>query len=92
MNTVLIVMTVQISLICIISGVAIFTFKNQFSSTEDSVNQVLTEILALRQEQREGNLRIMKALKGDSYVGQIGELDIHRDSGVPLGTAVIASS
>lgn len=45
----------------------------------------------LAQARREGHLQIMKAIKGKSYVGQFGEIDVHEDPDIPPGTPVMAN-
>ncbi len=34
-------------------------------------------------EMRAANLRMMKALKGESYLGNFGDMDVHTDSAIP---------
>lgn len=34
---------------------------------------------------RESSLRIMKALKGGSYAGSFGDIDVHADVSIPRG-------
>lgn len=40
---------------------------------------------------RDGNLRILKCLKGESYAGSFGGFDVHTDSAIPSNTAIITN-
>jgi hypothetical protein len=87
MNIVIILLVVVVLLMQII---IIYALWNGFEAqkiyagvTQELWTQLGKSLEASDYARREGHLQIMKSLKGDSYVGQFGGMDIHTDPNVP---------
>lgn len=63
-------------------GIAHRTIRSGINDLHQAIDELDTRM-------RRNHLETMKALKGDSYTGQFGGIDVHGDAGIPAGYALI---
>jgi hypothetical protein len=63
--------------------------RNDAKNTEEFRNRLAKTLMSQADSRRANHLETMKVLKGDSYSGQFGGLDIHTSKDIPTDTVAL---
>ena len=84
----LLVASVSLGALCLLALMAVIESLKDVRAYQFTVIERLGNLDA---RIRDGHLRILKCLKGESYEGTIGGMDIHTDPNVPTGGGLMFS-
>jgi hypothetical protein len=93
----LVVDVLIVAVFCLILGVltlrAVSRLRRDIAKQFDALSALVCDLTeGLDKGMRDGHLLILKALKGDSYSGTIGGLDVHASPKIPDGYGLIMGS
>lgn len=71
--------------LCLLAAIAVSAAETHIDNREllRVVQENKRAIELIDERMREGNLRILKCLKGESYQGSFGGMDVHTDPSIP---------
>lgn len=75
-----------VAVLCLVALIAVIEILKDIKAYQFTV---IDRLGTLDERLRDGNLRILKCLKGESYTGTIGGMDIHTDPSVPPGEGMM---